>query len=504
IYGLDLRGNIMVVGTKQVKRINVIRNQPGAKVCRIADIYLDPTCEGDIEKAQFIIHRYESDLSTLRKTKKYKNLAKLARAVGGKDSYAEADYDPEDESEFKFSDVARKKVLVYEYWGNYDVDGDGIAEAVVCTWVEDTIIQLEGNPYPEKDLPFLILANNSTPFKIYGEANAELVGDNQKMNTAIKRGIIDNMANSNNSQKGIRAGSLDPINKKRFLNGKNFEYNGSQSDFYEGGYNAIPASVFAVMEQNNNETESMLGVKAFSGGIAGASLGSTAKAAGGVLDAVSVRRLDIVRNIAENLIKPLIRKWMSYNSKFLREEEVIRITNEEFVAIRRDDLKGEIDLEIEVSTAEDNAAKVQDLTFMLQTMGPDMDQGMRNILMSEVFRLKRLPDIAKAIAEYQPQPDPFVEEMKKLEMRKLIAEIKERESRSAENAVDMVAKQSQANLNDAKARELGSSADNKDLDFTRKIDGKEFDEDMKKEAFKHGSIMQQKQLDAKNKPPSAQ
>lgn len=501
IWGLDLQGNVVQVGSKPVKKLKILKNRPGAKTCRIEDIYLDPTCEGDLDKAQFIIHRYESDLSTLRKTKKYKNLYKVAALMNGKDNNtsSDPDYNPVDETNFSFGDAARKKILVHEYWGNYDINGDGIAEAVVCTWIDDTIVQLESNPYPEKDLPFLILAANSIPFKMYGEAAAELVGDNQKLNTAIKRGLVDNMANSNNAQKGVRAGSLDPLNKKRFLNGKNFEYNGSQNDFYEGGYNAIPVSVFAMMEQNNNETESMLGVKAFSGGIQGQSLGSTAKAASGVLDAVSVRRLDIVRNIAENLIKPLMRKWTSYNSVFLKEEEVVRITNEDFVAIKRDDLRGEIDIQIEVSTTEDNAAKGQDLAFVMQTMGPEMDQGMKNIIMSELFKLKRLPDLAKAISEYQPQPDPFVEKMKMLEMRKLISEIKERESRTAENAVDVIKKGTEAELNKAKTRELGSSSDIKDLDFTRRIDGQEFDEDMKKEAFHHGSIMAQKKEDAKNK-----
>jgi hypothetical protein len=227
IYGLDLSGQPMVIDTKVVKRIKVLINKPHAQVCRLEDIFLDPTSEGDINKAQFVIHRYESDLSTLRKAGKYKNLNKLARNIAGKNDSAAfdtEDYDPEDETEFSFVDEPRKKIVIYEYWGNYDVDGDGIAEPVVCTWANDIILQLESNPYPDEEIPFLILMNNSTPFKVYGEADAELVGDNQKVSTAIKRGIIDNMANSNNAQKGMRVGSMDAINKKRFLNGKNFEF----------------------------------------------------------------------------------------------------------------------------------------------------------------------------------------------------------------------------------------------------------------------------------------
>ena len=503
VYAVDFQGNPIQVDVKTVKRLKVLVNRPNAQVCRIEDIYMDPTSEGDMERAQFVIHRYESDLSTLRKSKKYKNINKLAAKIGDREGYDNSDYEEEDETEFTFVDKPRKKFLVHEYWGNYDVNGDGIAEPIVCTWVEDIMLQLESNPYPDQKVPFMVLANNSTPFKIYGEANAELIGDNQKLNTAIKRGIVDNMANSNNAQKGMRQGSLDPINKKRFLNGKNFEYNGSQGDFYEGGYNAIPNSVFSVMEQNNNETESMLGVKAFSGGIQGSQLGSTARAAGGVLDAVSVRRVDIVRNIAENLIKPLMRKWMSYNSEFLSDEEINRITNTEVVPVDPEDLDSSIDIEIEVSTAEDNEAKAQKLSFLLQTLGPEMDQGMRNIIMSQIAKLQRMPDLAAQMANYEPKPDPFVEKMKELEMRKLISEIKERESRAEENIVDMDAKGAKADLDRAKTRELGSTTDLKNLDFTRKADGVEFNEEMQKEAFKHGSAVTQKSMDIAAKPAPA-
>ncbi len=464
-----------IIDYRVVKQLQVLMNKPDAEICRLEDVYMDPTAMGCVEKAQFFIHRYETDLTTLRKAGKYKNLNKLAANLVRDDG---DDFEEQDETEFVFTDKARKKIIAYEYWGNYDVNNDGVAEPIVCTWVNDIILQLESNPYPDNAIPFLVLANNSIPFQLHGEANAELVGDNQKVTTAIKRGILDNMGNSNNSQKGIRTGALDVLNKKRFLNGKNFEFNGTPADFYEGSYNAIPNSVFNVLEMVNNETESMLGVKSFSGGITGAGLGSTATSARGAMDAVSVRRLDIVRNIAENLIKPLMRKWMAYNAEFLRPEEVIRITNEEFVEIKRDDLKGNIDIQIEVSTAEDNSAKAQELSFLLQTLGQTMDQGMRNLLMGQIAKLHKMPDLGKQLEEFQPQPDPYAEEFKKWELRKLQAEVRERESRANENVVDIRAKNARASVDEAKAANLQSDTDLKDLDFTRKADGTDFDEKM--------------------------
>ena len=493
VYAADpLTGEPTVVGVELVKKLNVLVNKPNATICRLEDIYIDPTCEGSIDNAQFIIHRYESDLSSLRKAGKYKNLDKL-KGHNGADS--DSSYEETDDTNFKFKDEPRKKLVVYEYWGNYDINNTGIVEPIVCTWVNDTIIQLESNPYPDQSLPFLVVANNSTPFKVYGEANAELVGDNQKITTAIKRGIIDNMANSNNAQKGIRMGALDTINEKRYLNGKNFVFNGSTADFYDGSYNQLPNSVFDVLTLVNNETESMLGVKSFSGGITGSGLGSTATSARGALDAVSVRKLDIVRNLAENLIKPLMRKWMSYNSEFLQEEEVIRITNEQFIPIRRDDLKGNIDIEIEVSTAEDNAAKGQQLSFLLQTLGQGMDPGMQKLVMGQIAKLHKMPDLAKMLEEYQPQPDPYVQEMRMLELQMKKVEIMERQSRAEENAADLRLKTANAVLAEANAREKNSTADLKDLDFTSKMDGREEQARMAEKDHDRTTQIMTKQLD---------
>lgn len=507
VFGIDpYSGQPVVVDEKIVKKLKVIKNQPHAQTCRIEDVFIDPTCEGDVNKMQFCIHRYESDMSTLKQAGKYKNLDRV-RKSGTPEDYSGEDFDPTDDTEFRFTDEPRKKLLVHEYWGNFDINGNGIAVPIVCTWVNDTIIQLEENPYPDRKIPFLFLANNSIPFKLYGEANAELIGDNQKINTAIKRGIMDNMANSNNAQKGVRVGALDPLNMKRFLNGKNFEYNGSTADFYEGSYNQIPGSVFNTMEMVNNENESMLGVKAFSNtGISGAGMGSTARAASGVLDAVSVRRSDIVRNIAENLIKPLMRKWTSYNAEFLAEEEVVRLTNEEFVPVKRDDLAGNIDIAIQVSTAEDNSARAQQLTFLLQTLGQQMDVEMRNLLMSEIAKLNKMPDLAKKMAEFQPTPDPFAEKMKELEVKLKEVEIMERHSRAIENEADLRLKTANAVLAEAKAGDLSSSRDLKDLEFTERSSGQAFQQqqmeeenkfagEMEKKTFDHASKMEQKAID---------
>lgn len=473
----------------------VTKNQPTATVCRNEDIYIDPTCMDDMDKCQFIVYRYETDLSTLKMDGRYKNLDKIRGEGFGDDP----DFDPEDDTEFKFTDDARKKILVYEYWGNYDVDNDGIVESIVCAWVGNTIIRLEENPYPDKKPPFIIVPFSPVPFQMTGEALAESIGDNQKIKTAIHRGIMDNMTQSTNGQIGIRRQALDPANRKKFLAGKNFEFTGSQQDFWQGNYNELPSSVFNVLAMQTNEIESQTGVKSFSGGITGNALGSTATAARGAMDATSVRRSTLVRNISENLMKPLMRKWMAYNNEFLEEEEVVRVTNEEFVPVRKDDLSGRVDIEITIATAEDNAAKTQELSFLLQTLGNTMPFEMTQMVMAEIAKLSRNPELEKSIRDYQPQPDPIQEQLQQLEMQKLqsevqknMAEIAKLQSETAENYGDEREKMMQAELlaqktrvESAKADKLLSEKDKIDLDFIRSDEQIDLEEKRELELLKH-------------------
>ena len=489
VVEVDEYGNEFIT-TQKISTIRVKKNQPTAKVCRSEDVFIDPTCQDDLDNAQFVIYRYETDLSTLKRDGRYKNLDKIKELED--DFTSDEDFDPEDETEFKFNDKARKKLLVYEYWGNYDIDDDGIVEPIVCAWIGGTIIRLQSNPYPDKKPPFIVVPFSSVPFQIHGENNIDLVEDNQKVVTAISRGIINNMAQSTNGQVGIRKGALDAIQRKKFFAGKNFEFNGTPGDFWQGSFNQIPGSAFDMMALQNNEVESLTGTTGFSQGLTGASLGSTATAARGVMDATATRRLDTVRNIAENLIKPLMRKWMSYNSEFLSEEEVIRVTNEQFVPIRRDDLAGNIDIDITISTAEDNSMKMQELTFLLQTLGNTLPFELTQKILAQIARLSRQPELEKDVAEFKPQPDPLAEQMKQLEMAKLQAEVEYLKARAfalaasaGEDDADKAEKMAQAELKRAQARKLMSEADNLDLQYIANDGQVKHQEEITKEQLKH-------------------
>ena len=475
-------GSQYQAGTTTEKQTRVLVNKPTAKVCRNEDVFIDPTCQDNIDNAQFIIYRYESDISTLKADGRYKNLDKIDLDVNQTLDGSSYMYISEDATKFRFSDDARKKLLVYEYWGNFDRNGDGVVEPIVCTWVGSTVIRIEGNPFPDGKLPFIVAPFNSVPFSLFGESNMEMIGDNQKVKTAILRGIIDNMAQSTNGQKGVKKGALDTINRKKFLGGENFEFNNSPADFWDGSFNQIPGSAFDMFGLMNNDIESLTGVKSFSGGITGASLGSTATGVRGAMDATSTRRLNIVRSIAENLVKPLIRKWMAYNVEFLDASDIQRITNEEVVPGHEDNKSGTLDIEISVSTAEDNAAKSQELSFMLQTMGQSLPEEVTTFLLAEHLRLSKMPDQAKKLEELQKnkQPDPVQQEIQQLQLELLRAQVFNEQAKGQENAVDVDLKKAKTAVEQAKARNVHSKSDMEDLSFLEKESGVDHNKEIEK------------------------
>lgn len=473
-YILDDNGQPMIqeVSKKITKEVQLV-NRPTCDVCRNQDIYLDPTCLGDYDNLQFIIHRFETDYSTLKSDGRYYNLDKIPEQ-----STRDAEFHAKHE-EFSFDDKARKKIVVYEYWGNYDIEGKGIYEPIVCSWVNDTVIRLDRNPYPDKKPPFIIAPFLPIPFELYGESNGEILSDIQKVKTAITRGFLDNMAASNNGQIGIRVGALDETNKNLMLQGKNFQYNGNPNEIFVGTYNQLPGSAFNILQMYDQEAQSLTGVNTLFQQQHTNLMGeySTSR---GVLDGGNLRKLMVVRSISENLIKPLLRKWLEYDAELLDDETVFRVTNDGFELIRRDDLYGQIDLDLQISTNEDNSVKVRELSFLLQTIGPNEDPTIRKLLMAQICRLHKMHDLAIKIENYQPQPDPMEQAMRQAQLDNLQAQTEELRSSSGRIQSDTELKYAKIPVEQQKAKSLGSQSDLKDLEYYQREQGLDRQNDMEK------------------------
>ncbi|ANT44358.1 portal protein [Pseudomonas phage vB_Pae575P-3] len=469
--GIQVRA--MPVGSEEEEREETVENHPTVQVCDYNNIVIDPSCGSDFSKAKFLIETFESSYAELKADGRYKNLDKIQ--VEGQNLLSEPDYTGPSEGvrNFDFQDKSRKRLVVHEYWGYYDIHGDGVLHPIVATWVGAVMIRMEENPFPDKKIPYVVV--NYIPRKrdLYGESDGALLIDNQRIIGAVTRGMIDTMARSANGQVGVMKGALDVTNRRRFDRGENYEFNPGadpRAAVHMHTFPEIPQSAQYMINLQQAEAESMTGVKAFNAGISGAALGDTATAVRGALDAASKRELGILRRLSAGIIE-IGRKIIAMNAEFLDDVEVVRITNEHFVDIRRDDLAGNFDLKLDISTAEEDNAKVNDLTFMLQTMGPNMDPMMAQQIMGQIMELKKMPDFAKRIREFQPQPDPIAQQKAQLELMLLQAQIEAERARAANYMSGAGLQDSKVGTEQAKARALASQADMTDLNFLEQESG---------------------------------
>lgn len=462
----------VVEGYQKVTKTRTIKNQPTVEVCDFRNVIIDPTAKGDIRKAQFVIYSFESSLSELKKDARYKNLDRIN--VANNSPLSQPDHSSElAANNFNFNDKPRTKFVVYEYWGFWDIDGSGIVKPIVATWVGDTLVRLEENPFPDKAIPFVVVQYLPVRRSNYGEPDGELLSDNQKIIGALTRGMIDLMGNSANAQVGTRKDFLDTVNQRKFEQGKDYQFNpgvNPAEGVYMHKFPEIPQSAPLMLQMYHQESESLTGVKSFVNGVSGNSLGDVAAGVRGALDAASKRETGILRRLARGVIE-IGRKVTAMNAVFLSEEEVIRVTNAEFVKIRRDDLAGNFDLKLSISTAEEDDSKAQQLAFMLQTIGPNSDPELGKMILGDICRLRKMPDLAQKIESYQPQPDPMMQQKLMLEMQLLQAQINEVNAKAQQHMAAAGLQGQKAGTEMMKQGEIKSDIDNKNLDFVERESG---------------------------------
>jgi len=486
LYPEERKDELGKTVTREVRRMVETQNKPTVEVCESTNIIVDPSCNGDIDRAGFIAKKFKSSLSELKKDGRYKNLDKID--LEGSSPFADPDYDePTENQAFNFADKPRKQFVVHSYWGYWDINKTGIVEPFVAAWVGDTMIRMEKNPFPDKKPPFVLARYMPKRKSVYGEPDGELLEDNQKIIGAITRGMIDLMGKSANSQTGMRKDMLDVTNKRKFLKGDSYEYNSTvdpRMGIFTHTYPEIPQSAYNMITMQHNDAESLTGIKAFNSGINSQALGNNVGGARDAMNAATKREISILRRLA-NGITQIGRKIISMNAEFLSEEEVVRVTADEFITVRRDDLAGNYDLRLTISTPEEDNQKASELAFMLQTNGPNADPQETRMIRAEIARLRKMPALAKRIEEYRPEPDPLAVMKAQLEIKLLEQQIAKEEaltakhlSESSVNTAREYKEGAQGELNQAKAvtetakvRNLHSDSDNKDLNFIEQESG---------------------------------
>lgn len=449
---------------EEVKEVVTTANHPTIEIVDYRRIYIDPNCGDNLDEAEFVVYSFDTSMDELNRDGNYKNLENIKYESVDVTSLTDAQI--EDGVDFNFQDDTRKRITAYEYWGNWDIDSSGQTTAIVATWIGDTLIRLEENPYPDKKHPFVNATYIPKKNSVYGETDAELLEDNQAIYGATMRSMIDILARTANGQKGMRQDMLDAVNKIRYQNGDDYEFNPSvdpRQGIVDHKSPEVPQSAQYMLQMQNQEAEALSGIKAYSQGIGSEALGDVAAGIKGALDATSKRDLSILRRLSYGLQKAA-RKIIALNAEFLSEEEVIRVTEDEYVPVRKDDLKGNFDLTLSISTAEEDNNKANQMAFMLQTIGNSVPFDITKLVLADIAKLRKMPDLAKKLEDYQQQPDPLEQQKQQLEIALLQAQIQSEQALAIQRQAD-------ARLDMSKTGNTEADTNQKALDFVEQESG---------------------------------
>ena len=237
--------------------------------------------------------------------------------------YAQDDY--EDQS----GDPAMRNVAITEAYMKLDVDGTGIPvlHKFICGGSNYKLLD-----YERVDaIPFAVFEVDPEPHTMYGRSLAELIFDDQDASTAIIRGVLDNVAMTNNPRIGIVDGA---VNIDDVLNNEigaivRMRQAGAVQDL------AVPftaGQTLTALTYVDQTVENKTGVSRASMGLDPDAMQSTTRAAVQNTIQMQAGQIEVmVRNLADGM-KRLFGIMLRTAIKYTDEEQSMRV-NGQFVQV---------------------------------------------------------------------------------------------------------------------------------------------------------------------------
>ena len=402
----------------EVVKYDVVSNNPTATILKNEDVYVDPEATS-LDDARYIVQAIDTNLSALNKQRKSKGGIYDDKAIDLMEANINNQEDQSSLGAVRNADLLkdysakradtedkwRKRITIYEYFGEYDIDDCGIVEPIVCTFADDVILRLAKNPFPDAKPPFVYCTFYDDPYAFWGHAMVSRVETFQKLKTAMTRTFIDMIATSSNGMKFTAKGSLDAHNMRKLKESKIgdvIEYNPTSGAIPQVSQpSQIPQSFVGFYEMLTGEMENSSGITRYNQGLDASSLNKTATGVTAIMGQAQMRMWEISMQFSENLMKPLMRKWVAYNKEYLDDKMVMRIDDSD-LTLTRDDIDGNFDLDINVVMTGANEQKQQHIVQLLQVAAPMVQSGAMppqiiQKLTAKLFEVMDFKDIAKEI-----------------------------------------------------------------------------------------------------------
>jgi len=157
--------------------------------------FMYPSLYENVQDCPIIIERIRARYEDLCIAQASGKLANVKQVEGqGVMTLDQVEQKREEMSESQSSSWHRDDILLYEIWCQYDIDGDGLPESIVCTYHKDTgaILQLRYNWYFHQRYPYTVVPYSVTNGSLAGMGLCEMVAPFQDALTKWHQMATDN------------------------------------------------------------------------------------------------------------------------------------------------------------------------------------------------------------------------------------------------------------------------------------------------------------------------
>ena len=237
-----------------------------------------------------------------------------------------------------------RSVAITEAYMKIDVDGTGVPvlHRFICGGSDYKLLDFE----PIDNIPFAVFEVDPEPHTFYGRSLAEIVMDDQDASTAILRGVLDNVAMTNNPRIGIVDGA---VNIDDVLNNEigaivRMRQAGSVQELTVPFTAGQTLGALTYMDQL---VENKTGVSRASMGLDPDAMQSTTKAAVQATIQAQAGQVEVmVRNLADGM-KNLFKIMLHLHVKHSDEEQMMRM-NGRFIPVDPSVWNADMDVSINV------------------------------------------------------------------------------------------------------------------------------------------------------------
>ena len=307
---------------------------PRIEFVSIWDMYPDPNAR-NMDECEFVIQRHRLnrhqflDLINRPYFSKEKIEECIAMGPAYEKLYWETNIDLEGSST---SDLENNRYEVLEYWGTIDAmsareEGLAIDESIedatevqVNVWIcKNKVIRIVENPFKPFRIPYQSFSYEKNPYNFFGIGVPENMDDAQQVMNGHARMAIDNLALAGNL--------VFDIDESALVNNQNMEVYPGKIFKRQAG---VPGQAIYGIKFPNTATENMqmfdkfrqladesTGIPSYSHGQTGVqSMTRTASGMSMLMGAASLNIKTVIKNIDDQLIKPLGESMFQWNMQF--------------------------------------------------------------------------------------------------------------------------------------------------------------------------------------------